>query len=293
MIACTLMPNHVHLLVEIEAGQALPRFARVLSAFRRREARNDGAADAASYEWEPLPPAEKVQRDRRHLARTIRYVHLNPCRDALCRDPLEWEWSTHRDWTGTVARSAVDVRRWARLLGWSSTNCAARMHAYVASDSTVPSGSILPDPRSLLAGAVRDVALIDIETSVPIVLRSARRESDGFGLSERRVSLAAAARWTKYRAPELARWLGCDATTARRRMRGVVRAADKDAKTRDSAVEGPERPGPAAEGPRRDAGDQRGVPRSGAARSGMSKAEEWALALTLSDARLRGRGPRG
>ncbi len=64
------MPDHVHLLAQIDNETALRKFGRVLSAFRL--AMRATAMPDLAFEWEPFPPPEKVQRDRRHIARTIR-----------------------------------------------------------------------------------------------------------------------------------------------------------------------------------------------------------------------------
>jgi hypothetical protein len=39
--------------------------------------------------------------------RTVRYIHLNPCRGELVSRPLAWPWSTHRDRLGLAVRPAV------------------------------------------------------------------------------------------------------------------------------------------------------------------------------------------
>lgn len=44
----------------------------------------------------PLPPAEAVPEGPKRR-RSVRYVHLNPCRARLVADPLAWPLSTHRD----------------------------------------------------------------------------------------------------------------------------------------------------------------------------------------------------
>lgn len=135
VVACALMPDHVHLFARVERAGALRIFAQILWSFRARAARR-AAHDCTSFEWEPLPQPERVRRDPRHVARTIRYIHLNPCRDALCDDPLEWEWSTHRDWVGAIARPCVDVSRWGRALGRPPATIAEWMHEYVCSDAS-------------------------------------------------------------------------------------------------------------------------------------------------------------
>lgn len=281
VIACALMPDHVHLLARVARERALRTFSQILSSFRARAAR-EPSHDCADFEWEPLPLPEKVRADPRHLARTIRYIHLNPCRDALCDDPLEWEWSTHRDWTGAVVRGCVDVRRWSRVIGRPPATSAAWMHDYVCSDASVRRHRPLADPRPYLGHHSADASLAMIAASVAGVMRSASLLPVEFALAERRLYLLSAARWTKYRAPEIARSIGCHPTSVRR----VLHAAGPDHRfdevARKSAMSGQSRRSMLA--PRLDAPGKepaaRGVP-------AMNRDELRAMALTLADGRLR------
>ncbi len=217
LVACVLMPDHVHVLAQIERESAPRSFARVLSAFRLRM-QATGRPELV-FDWEPLPQPEKVQHDRRHIARTVRYIHLNPSRDALCNDPLEWEWSTHRDWVGAVARPGVDRARWARAMGRRLPAGIDWLHEYVASDPSVPRPKPLVDPGPYLVGQEKDASLDAIASAVSRVLRSACSAPREFGPAERRLFLLAAARWTRYRSPELARCVGCHPTNARKMVR--------------------------------------------------------------------------
>lgn len=261
VIACVLMPDHVHVLAPVDRSLALRAFARALSAFRARAAR---LPEVPAFEWERLPEPEKVRRDRRHIARTIRYIHLNPCRDALCADPLEWEWSTHRDWVGAIARPCVNLPRWARVLGRPARACAGWIHDYASADPSVPVPRPLADASVFASSGAADASLAQLSSAVSVVLRSPRSACSQFGVDERRLFLLAASRWTRYQAPELARWAGCDPTTVRK----VVARARCEAEAR--SLRGADRAGE----------------RSGGA-SDMSASEVRALALTLADARLR------
>lgn len=267
VVACTLMPDHVHLLARAEAEGALRVFAQILASFRARVARARGDT---VFDWEPLPRPAEVRRDPRHVARTIRYIHLNPCRDALCDDPLEWEWSTHRDWTGAVVRKCVNVGRWGRMFGQSPATVGRWMHEYVCSDASVPRTRPLADPRPYLGAPSADASLGSLAASVTRVLRSARAQPGEFDLEERRLYVLSAARWTRYRAPELAKSIGCHPTSVRRLLRGV----------RD--------PGRLIEDEAESTAVQEHVAgRSARSMRPMSTDEALAMALTLADVRLR------
>ena len=76
---------------------------------------------------EPLVDATKARR-------TVRYVHLNPCRAHLAVDPLAWPFSTHRDRLGCAARPVLPQARDPEAF-----------HRYVSSDPSVdPTGTPLP-----------------------------------------------------------------------------------------------------------------------------------------------------
>ncbi len=234
LVACVLMPNHVHVLAQAERDVAAKTFARVLSAFRRRmRARHTAPIE---FEWEPLPRPEKVQHDKRHIARTVRYIHLNPSRDDLCSNPLEWEWSTHRDWVGAIARPCVDRSRWARAMGCRPRSCAEWLHQYVSSDPSVRDASPLADPQTFLVDEPKDASIDALATAVVLVLRSAAMAPAEFGPAERRLFLLSAARWTRYRAPELARHVHRHRTNAWRVMRAAIGERAKTGPVHDAPV---------------------------------------------------------
>jgi len=54
VLACVLMPDHVHLLAGADRSNALRIFARILSSFRIRAALSR-EYDCAEFGWEPLP----------------------------------------------------------------------------------------------------------------------------------------------------------------------------------------------------------------------------------------------
>lgn len=127
--AFCLMPDHIHVIVASdEAGGRLHRVMRGFARWRNTRRRETGVV------WAPAPPPEAV-RDGHHLRRTIRYVHLNPCRKELVADPLEWPWSTHRDMVGMAIRPVVP-----------RTREPSRFHAFVSGDPSVAvEGTPLPE----------------------------------------------------------------------------------------------------------------------------------------------------
>jgi hypothetical protein len=152
LVALVLMPDHVHLLHPTDArlplGDALGRHVRW------RHARHGTAGDVLAR----LPPAEPLT-DAQKVRRSIRYVHLNPCRARLVTDPLAWPFSTHRDALGCAVRPVIPRARDPEAF-----------HRYVSADPTVDvRGSALParalrvDSPAKLAEAVSAALRVPLE----------------------------------------------------------------------------------------------------------------------------------
>ena len=132
-VALCLMPDHVHLL---HARDVHARLGRALSAFARWRNHQRGVKGAV---WERQSAPEPVLGEKK-LRRSERYIHLNPCRAWLVKDPLAWAWSTHRDRVGL----AVPCVR-------PPVPDTHAFHAYISADPTVHvQGTQLPVAQDLL-----------------------------------------------------------------------------------------------------------------------------------------------
>jgi hypothetical protein len=140
-LAAVLMPCHLHVIAEIvSAVAARVRLARILGGF----ARWHSPSDEDPIRWQPVPDPEVISGPA-HLRRQVRYVALNPCRDKLVGDPLEWAWSTYRDVMGAVADPWVSSNRLARALDEPAHGFAQSFHRYVSGDpSCDPRGTRSP-----------------------------------------------------------------------------------------------------------------------------------------------------
>jgi len=119
--------------------QGRDALSRLLGHFQRR-------LGLRSPLWEPVSRIDVID-DPKRLARTARYVVLNPCRARLASDPLEWLWSTHRDLVGAVADPWVTADSLARALGRHEEGFIERFHAYVSGDPSVAvAGTRMPGP---------------------------------------------------------------------------------------------------------------------------------------------------
>jgi hypothetical protein len=175
------MPDHLHLIApEPPTATLQARFVGILAAYARVQKRPI---------WSEIPPGEEIP-NQDHLQRAVRYVHLNPCRERLVRDPLEWEWSTHRDAVGAAAPS------WIGSVG-------PGFHAYVSGDPSVAVGGT-PPPE--LGQPIASLAAIE-----RAVMSATRRAEVGY--RERRQIVLLARRLGDPRREALARQLGVSPRT--------------------------------------------------------------------------------
>lgn len=135
--AACLMPDHLHLLMATDQPERdHASLARLLGAFSRCVTRAG---------WVVARPEPVRSPD--HARRTVRYIHLNPCRAKLADDPLAWPWSTHRGVIGAELDPWVTAERLARALGSPVTGFASKLHAFVSGDPSVsPLGTPFPAP---------------------------------------------------------------------------------------------------------------------------------------------------
>ncbi len=126
-LALCLMPDHVHLLHKADVSRALGLALRSHARWRNRRHGLRGPLWRRVGAPEPVKPGLKLQR-------SVRYIHLNPCRARLVDDPLAWPWSTHRDRVGLVVPA---TRR--------PDPDPVAFHAYVSADPSVAvQGTLLP-----------------------------------------------------------------------------------------------------------------------------------------------------
>ena len=130
-LALAVMPDHVHILLpHDDPGSRIGSFQSAYARWRHGHRGGSGSV------WRPAGDP-RVINDVKHLRRTIRYVHLNPCRSGLTRDPLTWPWTTHRDAVGFAHPHVVPEQP-----------DVARFHEYVSKDDTCsPLGTPLPTLR--------------------------------------------------------------------------------------------------------------------------------------------------
>ncbi|MBW2525462.1 MAG: hypothetical protein JRI23_14850 [Deltaproteobacteria bacterium] len=159
-----LMPDHLHLLLRALAEVAHQRLGDLVRALRRR---TDAAAD---IRWLPVEEPVVVPNGK-HGGRQVRYLHLNPCRDGLARDPLAWPWSTHRDAVGAIADPWVTAAELARELGRPRDGFEGWLHRYVSGDPTVAVQGT-PCPKPAPPSSLTTFPLLDIAQAAAAATRA-------------------------------------------------------------------------------------------------------------------------
>jgi putative transposase len=91
LLAWCLMPNHVHVVVEMLTGHSLSDVVRSWKGFTARRAnqrlRRSGPFWHADY-------FDRFMRNEEQLDRTINYVEQNPVKAGLVDCPDKWTWSS-------------------------------------------------------------------------------------------------------------------------------------------------------------------------------------------------------
>jgi hypothetical protein len=93
------MDNHVHLLTESPRPSVTRRHLGVLLRGFSLWHNYHFALSSAPVHWDPIKNTTPIDSSLT-LRQVIRYIHLNPCKAGMIRNPWLWEFSTLRDWEG-------------------------------------------------------------------------------------------------------------------------------------------------------------------------------------------------
>lgn len=111
--AYCLMPNHVHLLVET-SNEPLARFMQgVQQSYTQYFNR---AHDKVGHLFQGRYKAIVCEKEE-YLLQLIRYIHLNPVRAKLARNPEEYKYSGHRAYLSGKSTDLVEPTWVLKLLG--------------------------------------------------------------------------------------------------------------------------------------------------------------------------------
>ena len=113
LYAYCLMPNHIHLLIEMQDDPLRRIMQRVLtsySQYHNRKYKKIGHVFQARYK------SILCQTDR-YLGELVRYIHLNPVRAKIVRRPEKYQYSGHRTYIGLDTSGLVDAEPVLRHCG--------------------------------------------------------------------------------------------------------------------------------------------------------------------------------
>jgi len=89
-----VMPEHVHLLMsEPDQGTLADALHFLKLAFSKRLPHGRGQATGTFWQKRYY---DRNVRDAEEFQRKLRYLHRNPVKRGLVRDPLDWKWSSFR-----------------------------------------------------------------------------------------------------------------------------------------------------------------------------------------------------
>ena len=92
MQAWMIMPNHVHLVVDV---RNVP-LVKLLNTWKGKSSRQANLLLGRRGPFWQVDYFDTLVRDGEHLAKALRYTEQNPVKAALVRDPRDWRWSSAR-----------------------------------------------------------------------------------------------------------------------------------------------------------------------------------------------------
>jgi len=93
ILAWVIMPNHVHVLVEIIDRWPLGRILHSWKSYTAHEINKALGKTGPVWQKEYF---DRFIRDERHFNAVIDYIHWNPVKAGLVKEPDEWEFSSSR-----------------------------------------------------------------------------------------------------------------------------------------------------------------------------------------------------
>lgn len=127
LYAYCLMPNHLHLIVEMRKdalSRVMHRLLTAYSGYYNRKNRRVGHLFQSRYK------AILCQADQ-YLAELVRYIHLNPVRAKMVRRPGAYRYSSHRAYVGLEEPWLVDIEPVLRHFGATKKQARERFKLFV------------------------------------------------------------------------------------------------------------------------------------------------------------------
>jgi putative transposase len=93
LLAWCIMPNHVHVVIDIPGDHSLGDIVRSWKAFTARRANTQLGRSGSFWHADYF---DRYMRDEDHLSRTVEYVEENPVKAGLAKVASDWPWSSAR-----------------------------------------------------------------------------------------------------------------------------------------------------------------------------------------------------
>ncbi len=93
LLAYVVMPNHVHVCIEVAEGQSLTTIVEAWKSCSSRSIRKVVGGNGPLWQRDYW---DRWIRDSDHLARTVRYIEENPVAAGLVEAAEQWPWSSAR-----------------------------------------------------------------------------------------------------------------------------------------------------------------------------------------------------
>ncbi len=91
LLSWVVMPNHVHVLIEVNGQASLSSIVQTWKSFVAHQANQVLDRQGAFWYREYY---DRFIRDREHYLNVISYIHHNPVKAGLCASPENWRWSS-------------------------------------------------------------------------------------------------------------------------------------------------------------------------------------------------------
>ncbi|MCM8799613.1 MAG: transposase [Candidatus Omnitrophica bacterium] len=106
LYAYCLMPNHVHLILEVENSKNLSKIMQGINLsytiyFNKKYQK-------VGHLWQGRYKSKIIQKDK-YLIDCIEYVELNPVRSGLVENPFDYPWSSWRERFGKENKHLIDT----------------------------------------------------------------------------------------------------------------------------------------------------------------------------------------
>jgi hypothetical protein len=125
------MPNHFHLLIEVNGIRTSVIMQRILTAYTKyhnKKYKKIGHLFQGRYK------AIICEKDN-YLLELVRYIHLNPFRAGLVKKPADWNWSGHKEYLGQSKKKVLEIKEVLGMLSSDYSKAVAEYSEFVRDGS--------------------------------------------------------------------------------------------------------------------------------------------------------------